>query len=638
MARIHIALLALGLASCPPATAQLIPQGLSVALDGVHLYVSPFSVGNLSLPPAALPASVPSVLGLRPVTVVGTPTAGSELGGLFRNWTRIDDVFHMGFTRVVFLAGREKGGAPSEIVAMPLETGPDGYVPPSGPYFLEQSTGRLFPVYRLYPDSAGAFSESLLQRPDGSFQALAAHVASSASLTVGVPSRLYYTPTAKRPLAGVRVGIKDIFALRGVKNSCGSRAWHELYGAADRTASSMQRLVDAGAVIVGQQKLSQFANGERPTVDWVDYHAPWNPRGDGYQDPSSSSSGAGAAMASYPWLDLSVGSDTGGSIRGPAAAAGVFGNRPTHGLVGLDGVLPLSPALDTAGFLLRDARLWDAANRALFADNYTSLVAAGRARYPRKIYTLGLPAANSTSQGAVLVHGFVRRLRHFVGCGRVEALGLADEWERTRPAAATGATLDELLGLAYGVLITKQQTALVRDPFYRDYAAAHNGRRPFVNPQARVRWAYGDGLPESALEEAQRNKTLFSGWFNEQVLPRAAGDECSSSLVVFVDGAAAGTTYRDEYLTAPSSPPLGFGSSRISVFAGVPNSVFPLGDEAAASRVSGREEGYPVAVNVLAARGCDGLLARLAADLVEAGILREPRTGRTVGGGVFGAD
>ncbi|KAL8407342.1 hypothetical protein RB594_006247 [Gaeumannomyces avenae] len=634
MVSTHIALLAfLGLASQPVA-AQLVPQGLPVALDGVDLYVSPFSVGNLSLPSAAFPASVPSVFGLRPVAVVGTPTAASELGGLFRNWTRTDDVFHMGFARVAFLAGEQNDGAPSETMTMPLETSPDGPVPPSGPYFLEQSTGRLFPVYRLYPDSAGAFSESLLQRPDGSFQALSAHVASSASLTVGVPSRLYYTPTAKRPLAGVRVGVKDHFALRGVKNSCGSRAWYELYGAADRTASSMQRLVDAEAVIVGQQKLSQFANDERPTADWVDYHAPWNPRGDGYQDPSSSSSGAGAAMASYPWLDLSVGSDTGGSIRIPAAVCGVFGNRPTHGLVELDGVLPLSPTLDTPGFLLRDARLWDAANKALFADNYTSLAAAGRARYPPKIYTMGLPAANSTSQRAVLVHDFVRKLKHFVGCGKVEALGLADEWERTRPSGAAGATtLDELLGLAYGVLITKQQTVLVRDPLYSDYAAAHQGRRPFVNPQARARWAYGDGLPESALDEAQRNKTLFSGWFNEQVLPRATGDECSSSLVVLVGDAPAGTTYRDEYLTVPSAPPLGFSSSRISVFAGVPSSVFPLGDETAASRVSGREESYPVVVNVLAARGCDGLLARLAADLVEAGILREPRTGRAVGGG-----
>ncbi|MFW2516840.1 amidase family protein, partial [Aliarcobacter butzleri] len=84
---------------------------------------------------------------------------------------------------------------------------------------------------------------------------------------------------------------------------------------------------------MGLQKASQFANGEVATADWVDYHAPFNPRGDGYRDASSSSSGAGASIASYEWLDLAIGSDTGGSIRGPATVQGLFGNRPTHGLV-----------------------------------------------------------------------------------------------------------------------------------------------------------------------------------------------------------------------------------------------------------------------------------------------------------------
>ena len=57
--------------------------------------------------------------------------------------------------------------------------------------------------------------------------------------------------------------------------------------------------MDAGAVIVGRMKTSQFANGERATADWVDYHSPFNARGDGYSDPSSSSSGPGAGIGAY---------------------------------------------------------------------------------------------------------------------------------------------------------------------------------------------------------------------------------------------------------------------------------------------------------------------------------------------------
>jgi len=75
-----------------------------------------------------------------------------------------------------------------------------------------------------------------------------------------------------------------------------------------------------------------------------------------YQDPSSSSSGPGAGAGSYSWLDLTIGSDTGGSIRGPSEVQGLFGNRPSHGLVALDGVMPLAPELDTAGFLTRASR------------------------------------------------------------------------------------------------------------------------------------------------------------------------------------------------------------------------------------------------------------------------------------------
>lgn len=75
------------------------------------------------------------------------------------------------------------------------------------------------------------------------------------------------------------------------------------------------------------------------TADWVDYHSPFNARGDGYSDPSSSSAGSGSSIGAYDWLDLALGSDTGGSIRNPAQVNGAFGNRPTHGLVTLDNVV-----------------------------------------------------------------------------------------------------------------------------------------------------------------------------------------------------------------------------------------------------------------------------------------------------------
>ncbi|KAJ6473807.1 amidase signature domain-containing protein [Mycena sanguinolenta] len=611
-------------------SAQLVSTGLSVLFNDVYYYISPYSSGKLVISPTSLP-NVPSVHGFKPVTVVQEAVTLSEIPSLLSNWTAIDDVFRPVFAEAIFLAGavdfsKQDAADGSSSLVLPLN---DSTIP-SGPYFLEMATGYLYPIYRLYDDFAGAFVETLLQAPGGTFQPLSAQIPGSASLTIGVPSRLYFTKTAKKPLAGVRIGIKDIYQLAGVKNSNGNRAWYNLYPVNEVTGTAVQRLIDAGAQIVGSQKASQFANGEGATADWVDYHSPFNPRGDGYQDPSSSSSGAGASIASYEWLDIALGSDTGGSIRGPAGVQGLFGNRPSHGLVPLDHVMPLSTALDTSGFLIRDPALWDMANSVLYGDNYTSL-ADVTPKYPTTIYTVGFPTNTSSSSAAPMLIDFVDALASFVG-GTVTALTLSDAWTASSPPAAGNTTLSQLLTTTYATFISKEQTALVRDPFYADYAAVHDGRRPFVDPVPLARWAFGDSLPDSALDAAISNKTLFMDWFNTQIL-RPVNDpaQCSSGLLLYI-GSSGGQNPRNQYFSAPS-PPLGFSTGRISGFAECPDSVYPIGQVSANSSITGHEEWFPVTVDILAAKGCDGLLARLAKDLAAAGILPVPEVGGSITGG-----
>jgi hypothetical protein len=378
------------------------------------------------------------------------------------------------------------------------------------------------------------------------------------------------------------------------------------------------------------KKPSQFANGETATADWVDYHSPFSPRGDGYQDPSSSSSGAGASLGSYDWLDIAVGSDTGGSIRGPAGVNGVFGNRPSHDLVSLDHVMPLSTALDTAGFLLRDPFLWDVANSVLYKEKYTSL-ASVQPKYPKTVYTLGFPTSGNSAANTMLIN-FVNALTKFIS-GTAVPLTLANEWTASKPASAGNATLSQLLNTTYATFISKEQTALVRGPFYRDYAAVHDGRLPFVDPAPLARWAYGDSLPASALDDAIRNKTLFMDWFNTEILPPVSDTaQCSSALMLYVQTTGSGTNTRNQYINPPSVP-FGFSSGRISVLAEVPDHVFPIGQVASKSSVTKHDEFFPVAVDVLAAKGCDGLLVKLAQDLTDAGILKVPKVGGTITGG-----
>ena len=92
-----------------------------------------------------------------------------------------------------------------------------------------------------------------------------------------------------------------------------SRAFTDLYPADSETADYVKLLLDLGAVIVGKTKMCSFAAGENP-LDWIDFHCPFNPRGDQYQNPGSSSAGAAASLAGYPWLDFSVGTDSGNPL------------------------------------------------------------------------------------------------------------------------------------------------------------------------------------------------------------------------------------------------------------------------------------------------------------------------------------
>ncbi|KAL6718553.1 hypothetical protein ACLMJK_004645 [Lecanora helva] len=506
---------------------------------------------------------------------------------------------------------------------------------PLGPYVLSSLTGELYQPWRLYTDTQGAFTQPIIpsDAADGTYAALPATVAGIDSPGVAVPSRLYYTKTADKPLAGVRTGIKDIYDIAGLQTSDGSRAFYSLYLPRNETARTVQRLIDAGAVLVGKMKTSQFANGEVATADWVDYHEPFNPRGDGYQDTSSSSAGAGSGEGSYPWLDLSLGSDTGGSIRGPSQVQGVYGNRPTHDLVSLEGVMPLAPELDTSGFLTRDPIIWTAAAKVLYQDALPFFT-----DFPKKLQTIGFPNPGDVASDPTVVDSnavlleFLGKLEGFLQTNS-SALNYTAMWDQTKPNGSLP-SLAILLNTTYPTLISKEQTKNVRDPFYADYAAVHDGRRPFVDPVPLARWAYGDSLPAFALDIAVENKTIFKNWWETHVLPPGNNDSttCSDSLILYTSGV--NIQYRNTFLDPPV-PPFGYDDSQISMFAEVPDFVVPLGEAAYQSTITNHTEMLPVTVDIIAARGCDRVIFSLVDALLKTGTLEIPMAGQTDKGGTI---
>src|SRR5215470_7772315 len=151
------------------------------------------------------------------------------------------------------------------------------------------------------------------------------------------------------PLHGIPIGLKDIYETAGVATTGHSKVMQDHVPQKD--AFSVQRLREAGAIVVGKLATHEFAFGG-PSFDlpWPPARNPWDLR----RFTGGSSSGTGAAVAAGLVLG-GTGSDTGGSIRGPAAYCGLAGIKPTYGLVSRMGILPLAFSLDHAGPLAWNA-------------------------------------------------------------------------------------------------------------------------------------------------------------------------------------------------------------------------------------------------------------------------------------------
>ncbi|KAJ3051571.1 hypothetical protein HK097_007417 [Rhizophlyctis rosea] len=610
-------------------------SGQTVTLSGLDYYIPPAVVSKLSSS-----VKVSGITGdLIPFTVISTADSvftSAAFDKIVMDYKSKDDVFSDGFLGAVYIkyTGTKKPTiATGALTAIIKKYGSKTFLTstnyklsssskfskdlPIGPYFLSLFTGEIHQAYRLYPDEQQAFLYGTIPTSSDSFGILNAHVKGAHTATVGVPSRLYYTKTTKQPLAGVRLAVKDIYDVKGLKTGCGNRAYYDLYPEKTKTAESVKRLVDAGVVVVGKVKTSQFANGESPTADWVDLHSPFNPRGDGYQIPSSSSSGSGAAMAAYPWLDLALGSDTGGSMRGPAGSNGLFGNRPTHGVVPLDNVMPLAGALDTPGIFARDAELWKAAGHVWYKGLKDFKTYPKKVVLPNEYWGAGVRAQPVFDEFAAKLASFLK--------GSVVNYNMTELWDAGKPAGF--GTVGSLLGNAYPAIIAIDQIQKVVDPFYADYAAAHDGRLPFVNPVPLSRWAYGRSLPPTAYDEAIANKTIYMNWWNTQIT-KPDSKTCSDSIILYPQSAA-GPSYRNVYRSAPGVP-TGFSVGRISVFAEVPDVVVPIAELPYNSTITGKEEKLPVTVSLMAAKGCDLMLFNLIADLQKAKIISSVKTGSTM--------
>ncbi|WP_251037627.1 amidase [Paenibacillus albidus] len=158
-------------------------------------------------------------------------------------------------------------------------------------------------------------------------------------------------------LDGLSFAVKDVFAVAGHRSTAGNPYWQRSHPPAEKHAAAVSMLLRAGAALRGAthtDELMYSLGGEK-----FHYGTPENPRAES-RIPGGSSSGSAVAVASG-CVDFALGTDTGGSIRVPSAYCGVYGFRPTHGTVPMEGVIPLAPGFDTVGWIAdRPEVLWQA--------------------------------------------------------------------------------------------------------------------------------------------------------------------------------------------------------------------------------------------------------------------------------------
>ena len=193
------------------------------------------------------------------------------------------------------------------------------------------------------------------------------------------------------PLAGLSFGVKDLFDVAGYPTSGGQPFLLAMSGIKTQTAPTVQKLLDAGARFVGKTITDELAfsmNGQN-----AHFGSPVN--GAAPDRISGGSSSGSASAVSNNLCDFALGTDTGGSVRAPASHCGLYGLRPTHGRVSLQGALDLSPSFDTCGWFARDVGTFARVADVLLGDDTHPLPAKARLLLPAEVWKLLTPEVSA---------------------------------------------------------------------------------------------------------------------------------------------------------------------------------------------------------------------------------------------------
>ena len=389
---------------------------------------------------------------------------------------------------------------------------------------------------------------------------------------------------------------------------------------------------------MGKVKTSEFGEGVDPH-QWIGSTCPVNPRGDGEQKPSSSSTGSAVAAAAYSWLDCTIGTDTGGSIRHPAGVNGLFGNRPTQTAISLLGVSSATDLLNTLGIFARDATTFSKIGTRLLPKTFQPLIPEAARKFkllypvrslqqestgPCRWFPNPLEHPAQLTEAEKQMETFVKELEHYLECSR-SPFNLDELWCATKPRGQPD-TLDEATGHIYSALVSYcsvHEGGI--NAFVADYAASHDGQKPQISEIVKKRHDYGRSLHLAAIAKHLESMQVFAHWVENVLF--GSPDEEAITLLIFPQSFGV-PNYRDEIQDDIVA------YNRFSVYSfgylvGCPDYTVPVGEVPFVSKMTGNMGVYlPVSVSMVARRGNDVPLFDILTSLEQRGVLRGVKAGK----------
>ncbi|OCT52008.1 glutamyl-tRNA (Gln) amidotransferase [Cladophialophora carrionii] len=597
---------------------------LNIGSDTYHILLDPKAS---SLPPALIPKLRRFQEEFVPATVVEwTPSifTPADLRATCRSFASTDDVWNPDFLSLIILLqpATVRGGFKKKRI---FSIDKSRHDLAEGPYVVLKATGQIFPVSKLVPDPQQAFVSGIYQK--------------SASGTTWCELPLYRGYSDK-PLAGLRFAVKDTIAIKGLTTGFGNKAWADTCPVERTTAPVVRLLLEAGAVLVGKLKTTEFAEGVDP-CEWIDDVCPFNPRGDGRQKPSSSSTGSAVAAASYDWLDFTVGTDTGGSIRHPAGVNGVFGQRPSCGLVSLEGILGAIDLFNTVGIFAREIDIFTRVGSLIVSRGKPQSYLAENRRYnllyPTRAAQTDNPDPHHHGQHRWFPHPSVdpkywseaekqidATLREFethFDCERIP-FNINDLWRATPPIGQSR-SLDESVGPIYSAVTTASAVACGLDQFINEYRAKH-GKPPKMSNLVSRRLDHGRNVRAEDLSNALQAMQAFKLWVETTLL--GSYDQDATTLLIFPQSCGR-PDYRDD---VPDRSELFNDTFSIYSFGhlvGCPDYTIPVAETTYLSRITNQTEHLPVSISLVGRPGSDLELFNVVRQMRDAGMISDVATG-----------